>query len=213
MHEQCKSVYFFFVNMVLFSRERTPPRPQGQRPEPENRGVSTFHKYTWIVIQKVFDSTTLCQVSTLDSKHIRQFHVVFSVRFESWWKRCIGWCRCCRANMFYPLTEEHVPLGFIKCWAMRCRGVSWEWSHISLAVASHLPDTSVFVLMMKRILHRAFKGSALAMGVSKCHLELVPFLLVFLRQRLTSTTADHLQVVLCDTFHHDHSVFYQQYMK
>lgn len=30
----------FFISLSLFNRERTPPRPQGQRPEPENRGVS-----------------------------------------------------------------------------------------------------------------------------------------------------------------------------
>lgn len=29
------------INVVLFYREKTPPRPQGQRPEPENRGVGT----------------------------------------------------------------------------------------------------------------------------------------------------------------------------
>lgn len=35
-----------------FNRERTPPRPQGQRPEPENRGVSIAHKYTSMAITK-----------------------------------------------------------------------------------------------------------------------------------------------------------------
>lgn len=38
-----------------------------------------------------------------------------------------------------------------------------------------------------------FKGLVLEMGVSKCHLELVPFHLVFLPQLLTSTMGDLLQ--------------------
>lgn len=42
--------------------------------------------------------------------------------------------------------------------------------------------------------HRAFRGLALEMGVSKCRLELVPFHLVFLLQRLTSMMEDLLQV-------------------
>lgn len=34
-----------YTKCVLFYRERTPPRPQGQRPEPENRGVSIVQVY------------------------------------------------------------------------------------------------------------------------------------------------------------------------
>lgn len=40
-----KSEWMFLCDF----RERTPPRPQGQRPEPENRGVSVFHTVSSII--------------------------------------------------------------------------------------------------------------------------------------------------------------------
>lgn len=55
-------------------------------------------------------------------------------------------------------------------------------------------NAGVIELVMKSIFRRAFRGLALEMGVSKCHLESVPFHLVFLLQRLTSMMEDLLQV-------------------
>lgn len=62
------------------------------------------------------------------------------------------------------------------------------------------------MLMMKCMFHRAFKGLALEMGVSKCHLESVPSHLAFSLQLLTSTMEDLLQVFMFYTRHRDHSV-------